>query len=698
MVVRRQVPDLSPPERLISAPLPSDRYAPPPRPPSTNQLEQLARGLGAFARGVSRWEAKQRAEADEQQKAKSFEEWNKWRATHTDEEFLNLINAGKLPYYHDPYLKAVVEKEWGRLEGIQLGRTIDKELAEGQVPINQTDFNIERYLLEKTPGVLERLQGNPNAVHSFRQAMESLRKGLTEKHHAMRGAALRERVENIAYGKFLDGIKAGVEQGYTGAALMGQVRPMYRELGPRITGGGLNLPYPKLDELFLRAADDLASDPKYAQHVIDLLQEDRADVNNGTRLGSFLQTAKHAQTAQRLISKASKTLSTEWQAQQRQLVLQRNVESFANNPLSPNWSLIKDIQVTDQWGFAFSYTAEQQRKDAVRFGTNAIRVANGGKPNLDLEMRSFSAAGEKHPEWFGMLENAYGAFALMPQKGSPDPAALGRVAEAGTLFNELVLRNREYIEDHMDKDTYRFFSQYNALTQQLGLDPMNAANRLIAAQQRDVPRTSVSLKDLTRMVEREVSRRREVFAIGSWFRGITNADELARDLIPAVQALTATMSADQAIEFAVKAANEKSMYVNGRVIFKTGALRHYPHTKFVEQSLDAIWKKFGTQFENDPLVEASSGSDLSIMPIGRGQFQVVTAAHGHPLLVRQKVGDKIQTNPLVITERDILKYQEQSVLEEQKRKMERTREVEEQKLERSRKRQQELEEFKRQQR
>jgi hypothetical protein len=105
-------------------------------------------------------------------------EYEKWRASTSDVEQVRQIKEGVVPYYADPYIGAAVRKDYGGLRARVLANEIQNELDAGKLPIGREDFNPEKYVLEKSQGIIEEIGGSYEAISSFRRGIDSIRRGL----------------------------------------------------------------------------------------------------------------------------------------------------------------------------------------------------------------------------------------------------------------------------------------------------------------------------------------------------------------------------------------------------------------------------------------------------------------------------------------------------------------------------------------
>ncbi|MGW8177183.1 MAG: hypothetical protein ACWGQW_00080 [bacterium] len=675
MATRPQTPLLPQPETLQSAPLPSDRFVPPQRPPSDNAWNQLARGLGAFAQGVSAWEKRQKKENT------NFwlEKYNAWRSTHTEQDALKAIKEGKLFAEADPYIGAVIRKDYGYLQARDLGYRIYKDIKEGGINIGDQHLNVERAILERAGGYVEQLRGNPDAMGAFRKGLEAIRTDLIKKNQTARAAAFQQFQERKAYEQFKGAIVAGHQkQGLTGEILMNEITRIKGELGPRMGGGSLDMNYAELDTQLLAVLDELSRDAKYAPEVEKLLQAQRVDLKTRGKIGSFLENGKLSKRAFSILQRARQTQSTHLQAQKKHEILVKDIQSFLSNPHSFDWEKIKDINVVDKFGYQFDYSANERKKAAVAGALKYIRAVSGGR-NIPEEIRTFSAAGEKHPEWFQQLENAYGGLASASVKGAGDrnPQAQDSLLQASILFDTLVAHNRTYVEKNMTKEAFRRMSQISAL-RAVGFGPGEAATTVTNLMAKGHQPVNITYKDLLKAAQDDPQ------AIHNWIpflgRGFKNKLEFMREITPAVRTLMETgMDQETATNLVMEKVAPDTVVVNGRMLIGRGNITQDDVTKIIEPTLSGVWKLWGKELGklySTNGFDVSGPEDISLKFHSPGVFQVVSAKTGLQLRVPIDTsegplarGQSFHMQPLWLTERQVLKAHDDAKTEAVKKQL-----------------------------
>jgi hypothetical protein len=644
-VARVQTRDLRAPDRLEVAPLKRDtfvRAAPPPLDPGRGSLE---RGLAAFASGIS--SLAKRAEAEHKKSATEARsaEYEKWRASTSDVEQVRQIKEGVVPYYADPYIGAAVRKDYGGLRARVLANEIQNELDAGKLPIGREDFNPEKYVLEKSQGIIEEIGGSYEAISSFRRGIDSIRRGLRGQHHKARAEAFRVRSENIAVNNLEQAIDTGARQAMSGQQISDSLRSIYAELGPRVGGGVFDMQYQRVDELLLGVLEKRADDPAYAEQVIGILNADRKDMGNGFRMGPLSATAKYGKRARSIIQRAEKAIHKQRIAEAEGRIADGMMKSLEAG--DGRFASIEHSPAGQQLKKAGGRSFKTIKDEVFNAKIGQIRADNGGAMDLPKEAELVFKNGIDHPELTGMLEAARAGYLNYNYNkgGKDDPQMSSQQAQnimkAAQVFNYLQDNNASWVQEFVNKDTRDFFRTYTAIRTKLGMDPMTAAATTAQLYSRDGDLDPPSFnaaanKALDAALDNIDTRPGEGGGILNWFSDeIRNPAQVRKEIkeIAITSAMVKGIKVEDAIEEAREMYEKNVINVNGWHIFGARGLEPGDATHF-RGFIGAAYKKYKDNFDTLGLDE----KDIAFKKVGPGRFIMIDARNGAAVSIYTEKG------------------------------------------------------------
>lgn len=655
--MRVQVPELGPPDPIRPTPLKRDIYKGPPPLARDDNLGKLADALGFFNRNLQGALASREAQMKEDETARRSAEYEAWRASTSNADQVAAIREGRVPWYADPYIGAAVRKDYGAMEAMALGQEIEQEIAAGNVPLHQTDFNIERFILEKANDRVERLSSSYEAIGSFRRGLDALRENLTARHQKLRGEAATAAIEDITTRTLSAALDNAVSNGLTGDILMDQMRKIYKELGPRQSGGSLDLQYGRIDEILLDILDKRAADPKMSGAIIDLLNADRLDVGNGTRLGPLRGVARHMDKTSAIERKVLNTQATVAEAQAKATALQAAKENLKKQDGS--FSTIVDakgpnpVDPTKE----ISIPATALKEEAVNQSINEIRQANGGQMNFAAEADLVINNGVKHPQWIPFLDSAYRGFlnSTLNSKEGAGPEQMSAIVEAGQLFNMIADKNPAYAREMLDGKTREFFETYTALTRIGKMSPTEAAMATARAYSQESLMND-PLVAARRGQEIEAAVRNIDTSWMPFSGGIKNNYLVERQMIELTTAYTRAggISIDDAVALAKERISKDLFTVNGHAVLGQPGIAPTDGPYF-EKILGKVYEKnkdwLYAKGIDDP-------TDLTVVSNRNGVFYIADAKNGFPIAMPDGDPGKPETyreSPMKITFSDIAK-------------------------------------------
>jgi hypothetical protein len=652
---RVQVNDLQAPDRLQVAPVQSDTFAAPPQPVIDNNLENLSKALGFFGNAVqSHLNDPERKKA---LKDAQLAEWEKWKSARTSTEQLDAIRTGKAPYWSDPFIGEVVKRDYAGMEATKLSEDLDRDLQEGRVAkFGQPTFDPDAFLVERAKSTVERVGRDPASMAAFGDQLDKLRTNFRAKHQEALGVTQTQAIENVAYTQLDNVVTRAIEDGLDGNSITAGLKGIYKDLGPRVKGGSLDIKYGRLDDILLEVMQKRVKDPRYARKVLEMLESERVGVDGQTPIGSLKTVARHSDKVASIQNVAVKVLADEYEDNTKAQVLQADVTALKNRDGA--FSTIMDLNTPNKVDKSRTVKASStERKDrAVQAFLEETRIKNQGQPNFDEEFDVMLKNGVKHPEWVPFLQSAYVGIANTNVSAGPGPDQIQRIIQAGQLYGKIADRNYTYIsssETGVTRPAQEFYETFNVLTRQMGRTPEQAAietARVFSSAQnaQDPMVVQGRLRDI------EDKAKSLDFSSVPFAGGVNNAGEMVPRIIDLAKVYSRVegMDAETAIKAARDRIEQSAVNINGRAILDPGIQRG--DEEWVQGALDDAYKLNPNRFAELGMDDAK---DMSLAPFGNGKYLVINARGGPPPVVPvyDKDGKLISARPMTISTADIQK-------------------------------------------
>ncbi|MFT4077852.1 hypothetical protein [Rhodomicrobium sp.] len=615
---RIQVRDLAPPDPIEPARLPSDTFEGSKQAPINNDWERLSSALGHFNQNLRAKMAHDEVGQKKLLTEQHLGEYETWKAATVSDDQLKAIRAGTHPYYADPLIATVVHKDVAEKLTTDLAGQMDAELQRDP-KFGTPDFNPDQYVMDKAKPVVGMLQSQPGVLAHFGQSLDALRKGVTQKHQAALGENQNNYIKDIASAKLDLLITYGIEDGLNGQQLSDGMRSVYKEFGPRLKGGTLDLKYNDIDDLLLGVLANKAKDPRQAKQVLEMLGSDRAGVDNqALRIGPLSSIPRHAGNVDNIRIAAMKSLGDADEADIKGAVLASDVEALRRN--NGDFSAIDNFSVPNRvdGSRTVSFTAKDRKDAAASSFLQATRAVNGGREDFDKEVDVYAKNNVKHPEWIPRLVAAVGGAGINTGTG---PEAAARIQEAAQKYNDIADREHGwmYLKEHLPKNVQDFYETYSLLVREGGRTPAEASAEMarIAASDLNDQVPSVTAGKLQAIRDKAASMDY------SWlpFSGtIANKGEMGRRIIKLAEVYVKADGVDE--DTAIQRASERylkaSAYINGRAVVAPGIAPG--DEKYVQPILDKVFKDNEARFKELGIPNSSS---LSLAPLRNGIFQVV---------------------------------------------------------------------------
>jgi hypothetical protein len=290
--------------------------------------------------------------------------------------------------------------------------------------------------------------------------------------------------------------------------------------------------------------------------------------------------------------------------------------------------------VPSQVTFVNSVTGSQgsvSKPEAVKAAVNARitadnqRIASGqATPDqiADEQLNTFARAGERQEQWSDTLNGAaHGASSV----SLTQPAQQAQATGAFQLYATLRAKNPAYLDTLLDGNAKRFFSAayiQRTLFDKTPIEALQAASAIWAT-----PKSEEESSALAAHREQVASAARSL-NWGGWFDPSIKNPQLARDAISdAAWSMVRLngMTPEDAIKAAAPIVNAHFVNVNGSLVPSLGYLPKESMKPAAERYLKDWATGPAAALHEDP-------ANLSIMPVGTGQFVITHANSGMPLV------------------------------------------------------------------
>jgi hypothetical protein len=653
---RVQVRDLEEPERIQPAPVQSDTYARPAAPPINNDLERLSSALSQFGATMTAVGAKQKAEAEKALKDAQLAEYERWKAATSSDDQLVALRAGKVPLSSDPIIHEVFRKDHAVLEAQKLSSEIDADFQSGAVNLAGQDFDVDKYVREKAAPYMARMAGDDRRTIYFGQALDKVRESAIRERDRVRGIVQTQAIESKGYDTIVGALQSGIDQGASPQAIMDTLRnTVYKEIGPRLKRGSLDLSYGRLDELTMDAIEALARKPETAGYAVKLLDAQRRGLDPAAPdIGALRKNRRFENQVARIETIALKTRGDAAEVGTKDKIVAEALTRFGRGDGSFNAIGDIDIQNPADPSRRIKMSAKDIQDTAVQAYIAEVRKSTGGKFVFEAEMPRLMANGVLHPEFKNTFEQVHRGV-LNLNLSNPGEAApqLARIQEFATLYSQMADANPAYARDMAKGDTGKFFELYRTLTRYGGRTPEVAAQEVASAfavtgKATADPKTFAGhLEDARRHV------RNLDFSVLPGKGEIVNRDEAMRILMPLAEgiAMVESVDAKEALTRAAKELQTRGAYINGRLVFHPGI--NPGDEEFVQPILDRVFEEHKDYLKSKGVAKSTY---LSLQPAaGTGKFVIVKWDGGTISLPTDKddKGKPIGFMPRFISEADI---------------------------------------------
>lgn len=632
---RVQVRDLEDPEKLIVAPVQSSTYAPAPAPAVNPDYERLASALGQFGTQVNRLAAQQKAEQEKKDREAAMLKWQHYLASTSNPEQVAAVNAGEIPYWHDPLISKDVQSYWGGKAAEGLGGEIDKDIAEGKVKLGSNDFNPEQFVKERAQGLIPRIGSSPYAMASYNNGVKAIIQKLDREHKAVRGEAHKAWVHN----SFADRVDATIlraktlgQDGDVGP-LVAAVRDLQKGYGPRENGGVHGQEYKELDETLLKVLKTHADDVQMHGVIKGILEADRGALDAaGQKIPSLARTAKLRPTIEAIYEQMRVA-----QVRHNRMVIEGNVKARAGQLFLRGDGTLGQMpeQQIPIPGGRESDVVKVSPKQLLDQGAEAavaqIRAENKDNPlrAFDLEANLFAKNDHKHPQWFDEMERGRIAGLAPSEMGQPHiPSQADEIEKGARIYNDLMARGGSgYVQKHLSKESERFYEAYNSLRQS-GLSPVAAAAAVQKMEEQNKQDPSV-LRGTHDAVDRVVKSVLTDDKWGPFNDESINAAQVRRHItdLATIYVRARGMDPEKAVKEAGEVIRSRGFHYRNQFLVGVPGI-----TEKDAPALDLVLKqkyeRYGEYFKSRGI---DSAEGLAVAPDNKGRLHVIDKRTGFPV-------------------------------------------------------------------
>lgn len=597
----------------------------------------LAKGLGAFNAGLTALVGAHEKKAKDERLAQMDAEWNRWLASTTNDEQLQALWSGKAPYQSDPIFKKVVSSYFGGVQARTLARELDAEFENGAIPLGSTNFNPERFLLERAEPYVQKFARDRDAVESFRKGLDAIRSRTIEKHEQARAFGVHSLANQIVTDSFRDILDQAAQSGLDGATTLGTLRQVIRETGPRLQGGSLGIKYSQGEAALLNVLEQYAADPRYAQTIRGVLTAEREDLTgSGVKLGSFYNDAKHGDRARNILARVGAAEAKHIETTVKGEFERKVAAAFERGDGSFGMASEVNLNVPNPADSTKAITASGSEV-AKGVQQKWIQWANENGVRLPDQIAKFAANGLAHPMVQAQLQSAYVAATMTVQSGKPlDATALAQFKQAGDLYKES-LRIAPSAPLKLSKEQEHMYETYRILTDVAGQNPDAAAMAIMTAYADPVRKQKPELVYQQRdKIARDLSSEdfNEFYKLGGSALNVGALRPVVAELASALMQ-TGMMAEKDAVKAALDTVKAKSVFINGQVIYGVPGFDQ-KDGDIIKGELKKVYDKFSGGLK---LMGVNSADDLSVIPVGSSGKFVVAHKTGIPIVVPGNVYD-----------------------------------------------------------
>jgi hypothetical protein len=537
----------------------------------------------------------------------------------------------------------VIANDTALLEADDLAGEIDKEIEAGAVPGYGTpDFDIDAYITQKAQGRAKRVMADDAAAVAFGGALDKLKGRFNQSHETALGQTQTMMIENAARNTLDRAVSTAMESTFdiSGQQISDGLRDIYKELGPRLGGGSLDVRYARMDDLLLEALESKVKDPRYVRKALQVLDARRMSLDGTRDMGRIGDSARLAGKVATLQAAGTKTLADEFTSNIEVQGSQAAVEALRKRDGTFTTLQQRDIPNKYDPSKKITLWTDGKKKEAVQAFIAETRARNGGQIDFDEEMDVVLKNDVAHPEFVPILQSGFsGAMNTNVSKdGVPGPDQVQAIRAGADLYARIADRNSTYVEKHLSRDAVMYYETFSTLTRDMGYTDDQAAAALGRAysSNRQAQTPDVIARNLTEI-------RDAVKLDFSWYpwKGETSNQWMVQtELVDVANSLMRVdgISADKAIERAKEIVTQRSVYINGNAISSPGIMAGDEQP--LQDMLDGLFKAHEAEFKKQGI---ESSSDLSFLPRRDGTLSVVKA---YP----DDLGSGISTITLPVTE------------------------------------------------
>lgn len=650
---RVQAPELAGPERLTPPPVPSDTYAPPPRPVRDDRLAQLADALGVFNSALSAFGTRANALAKKQQAEMDMAIANRTIAGHTNDEYKKLVQTNQIPAVSDPFARAALDKHYGQVIGDSIGNSIRQAIDAGEINLLDPNTDIDKVLTEHSRAALEGplapYAGSKAAIAGFRERIDSLRGSLT----LAQGKAIADNFQRSRIGM----AKAQFDRVFdltSGAApevTQNFVRQVYREIGPKSAAG---VPHPEMDKTLLDVLKNRAADENYVKAVLHVLDAERT-AQDGQKLPPLSANPRLVDDVNEVRRVARTTLAKLADKRAEGMAVKAMTDAALRQDGSI-WSFTDTTYTNPITGEEKTVTADAARKKFTdRFLTESKQQQLDRGESWDVrferEWAVLARAGIVQPEWKNTLEGAAKAFT--DPSSLTDSGARESAIRAANIYLKMAERNPAYVNGvlKLDKTSKDFYSVYDVARTGMGLSDDEALDMAAAAirpqSEDDLGVARVRARQVQEAIQNTNYREgilARIFGRGEYAE---NQGAIQRRVMDVAQVLTRVqgMSVDDAIKHAAETVKKRSLFINGTLVPDDGHIPGPEAKPLILKALDNFAKQHPASMKALGLEDSSQ---LTVRPHGGGHLQIWTNDEGfsRPVYAKDENG---QTKPAIIS-------------------------------------------------
>lgn len=630
---RVQAPQLNGPEPLQVSPLPGDTYVRPEQPDTSNQMAGLVDGLSHFNTALQRYGTVGLAAQRKQQQDDELAKANKLIAGHTNEQWLKAVADKQIPGFVTPMANLALGKFTGSntMEALYAG--LQNDIKTGKIDLLHPDTDIQKLLTERAKPYLENAQapwgGVPGAswekgyATGFAGRMETYRDALLKQQTSLKQGVFEKNRDGYTEAAFDQAITTS----QTPEQAQERVRssyPQFREAFPWNSEKGP--PNAQLDRLLMGRLKEFASSKDNVDKVDTILNTERT-ADDGTKLPALSSNPLYAKDVQNLNDTIRKTRMGKLDDEIKvtagaaaQAALEKADGSFAHltsetytNPYVDGPDKIKTVSAEDRKKFAVDNFLTQSKSQAATQNESP-------QVRFEREWRVFEGNSIEHPEWKNTLEST--ARAATTTNDLTNPQERAKALAAARMYGAMTERNYSYVKHELklDKNADDFYTVFGFATKEMGQPEDRALDLAASAIRSPQSEEDLAVRAVRR---REIEAKVKGNLNPEWYAilggSADNQGALQKQVTDVAQVLTRVtgVTTDKAVDSAFDIVKKRTLLINGQAVPDTGYMPAQEMRPFVTQALDQVAKNYGSA------IGVSKGNELSVRPIGGGNFEVI---------------------------------------------------------------------------